>query len=320
MASQPAIVLILGSTRSGRSNFIDKLAEAEGAETSHGVGSQHDIRDIAVYLPDHREYVFVDTPGFDSAAKPTTDVLHMIADWLAKKYTGGALLTGVIFTHEITDHRMIDSLYETLDILCCICGDKAARRVRLVTTMWDQVKNPRAAENMVSQLEKNLWKPLLDAGARHMRFENTKESAWDIVKDLGAEREPLLLQQELVDEGKHLYETFAGHAVYLQSQKLLQEALQPSRRFWRGGWWWQDGTLIKQLEEQCKHIEMQLQKARRERRKMEMRHHPYWRQLSCLLFNPRTTVPDITENDLVVFVIGPTGAGKSWVRRADIVL
>ncbi|KAI5991964.1 hypothetical protein EDD15DRAFT_2144532, partial [Pisolithus albus] len=163
--------------------------------------------------------VFVDTPGFKDSVRPATEVLHMIADWLARKYREGALLTGVIFTHEITDHWMLDSLYEALDILCCICGDKAARRVRLVTTMWDQVEDPGLAEITISQLENNLWKPLLDAGARHMRFENSKQSAWDIVKDLGAEREPLLLQQELVDGAKHLYETFAGHALYLQSQK-----------------------------------------------------------------------------------------------------
>ncbi|KAI5993993.1 hypothetical protein EDD15DRAFT_2109321, partial [Pisolithus albus] len=170
--------------------------------------------------------VFVDTPGLKDSVRPAVEVLKMIADWLEMKYREGALLTGVIFTHEMINHRLRNSLLESLDIFCCICGNKAARRVRLVTTMWDQVKNPRAAEHTVSELEKNLWKPLLDAGARHMQFENSKQSAWSIIKDLGVEREALLLQEELVEAGKHLYETFAGRALYLQLQKLSQEELR----------------------------------------------------------------------------------------------
>ncbi|KAI6033673.1 hypothetical protein PISMIDRAFT_686708 [Pisolithus microcarpus 441] len=56
---------IMESMGSGRSNFIDKLAEPEGAKAPHGVGSRtRDIRDIAVKLYDHCEYVFVDAPGF----------------------------------------------------------------------------------------------------------------------------------------------------------------------------------------------------------------------------------------------------------------
>ncbi|KIK11924.1 hypothetical protein PISMIDRAFT_61664, partial [Pisolithus microcarpus 441] len=179
---------------------------------------------------DHRKYVFVDTPGFEGSVRPARDVLHTIADWLGEKYREGALLTGVIFTYDVTDSQMYDSLSESLDILCCICGDKAAGRVRLVTTMWDQVENPRLAENTVLQLETNLWKPLIDAGARHMRFENSRQSAWAIIEDLGIEREAFLLQQELVDAEKHLYETFAGRALYLQLQKLSREELQPKKR------------------------------------------------------------------------------------------
>ncbi|KAI6141056.1 hypothetical protein BKA82DRAFT_68085, partial [Pisolithus tinctorius] len=168
-----------------------------------------------------REYVFVDTPGFDNPDRPARDTLNTIADWLERKYRGGALLTGVVYTHRITSPRMDGLLRESLEIFCCICVAKAAGRVRLVTTMWGRVKDPRAAETMVSQLAENFWKPLLNAGARHMRFENSKQSAWDIVEDLVVEGQPLLLQQELVDETRNLYEMFAGHALYLQLQKLL---------------------------------------------------------------------------------------------------
>lgn len=77
---------------------------------------------------------------------------------------------------------------------------------------------------------------------------------------------------------------------------------------------------MKGLEAPCKHIEMQLHKARKERRRRETHHHPHWHRLSCFLFNPNTAVPDVSENDLVIFMVGPKGAGKSWVRSADIAL
>ncbi|KIK12623.1 hypothetical protein PISMIDRAFT_120524 [Pisolithus microcarpus 441] len=248
-------------------------------------------------LPDHREYVFVDTPGFNGAVRPATDVLHTITDWLAEKYKEGTLLTGVIFTHDVTNRQTHGSLY---DILCCLCGDKAASRVRLVTTMWDKVEDFGLAETTVSRMEKCIWKPLLDAGARHMRFENSKQSAWDIVQDLRMEREPLLLQQELVDARKHLYETFAGHALYLQFQKLTREEVQPNRQFWRFAGRRQVRRPVEQFQAECKHIEKQLQKARKERRRLQMQHHPYWRRWSCLLFNPNPSIPEVTENDFVI--------------------
>ncbi|KAI5993997.1 hypothetical protein EDD15DRAFT_2166842 [Pisolithus albus] len=292
---------IMGSMGSGRSNFIDKLTEPEGANAPHGIGSPtQDISEYAVMLGDHCEYVFVDTPGFNDSVRPAIQVLHTIADWLVRKYREGALLTGVIFTYEVTDFQMYDSLSESLDLFCCICGDKAARRVRLVTTMWEQVKDPLLAEITVSRLETNLWKPLLDAGARHMRFVNSKRSAWSIIKDLGVEREPLLLQQELVDAEKHLYETFAGRALYLQLQHLSQKELQPNMRFRQGAWRRQVGRPVNQLGADCEHIEKQLRKVQKERQRLKMRRHPYWHRLFFFLFNPNIATPEFTENCLVI--------------------
>ncbi|KAI6033615.1 hypothetical protein PISMIDRAFT_276021 [Pisolithus microcarpus 441] len=76
---------IMGSVGFGRSNFIDKLAELEGARAPHGVGSHTwDIRDIAVKLHDHCEHVFVDTPGFENSVRPAIQVFHTIVDWLGR--------------------------------------------------------------------------------------------------------------------------------------------------------------------------------------------------------------------------------------------
>ncbi|KAI6033504.1 hypothetical protein BKA83DRAFT_4486595 [Pisolithus microcarpus] len=46
------------------------LAEPEGAQAPHGVGSHtRDTRELAVKLYDHCEYVFVDTPGFKDSVR-----------------------------------------------------------------------------------------------------------------------------------------------------------------------------------------------------------------------------------------------------------
>ncbi|KAI6024269.1 hypothetical protein EDC04DRAFT_281911 [Pisolithus marmoratus] len=299
MVPKPAIVVVMGPAGSGRSNFINKLAGVDGAKTTYELRShaQDSIKEITVKLPDNREYMFVDTPGFNDPDQSARDVLHTIADWLERKYRGGVLLTGVVYTHGITERPFHRSLCKSLDIFSCICGDKAAQRVRLVTTMWDQVKDPRATENMVLQLEGNFWKPLLDAGARHMQFENSQQSAWDIVKDLGVERYPLLLQQELVIAGRSLYETSAGHALYLQ---FLQEKLESIAYFSGVARTRKDRRPAKQLGAECKQIETQLQNARRERQKMAMRRHSCWRRLTSFFLNPNIATPEVSEDDFVI--------------------
>ncbi|KAI6108244.1 hypothetical protein F5141DRAFT_1215985 [Pisolithus sp. B1] len=297
--------------------FIHKLMGIEGAKTARELAprTQVSIRQTTVKVPNNGEYMLVDTPGLNDPDQSARDILHMIADWLERKYREGHLLTGVIYTHGIANCQMDGLLRESLDIFSCICGDKAAGRVRLVSTMWDRVEDPQDAETIVSQLERNFWKPLLDAGARHMRFKNSKQSAWDIVKDLGGEGEPLLLQRELVDAGRTLYETFAGHTLYLQFQKFLQGEVEAHMKFLGVTSTRTARQLTKQLEVECKRIEMELRKARKARQRLEMCRHSYWHRLSSLFSNPNATMPEITENDLVIFVVGPTGAGKSWFTR-----
>lgn len=118
---------------------------------------------------------------------------------------------------------MSGSACKNLDMFTRLCGEKAARRVRLVTTGWDRENDKNMAECRVKQLENNFWKPLITAGARHCRFENTLESAWDIVRRATGDSEVLLLQKELIDMKRKLHRTSAGKALSFRLQKLFQE-------------------------------------------------------------------------------------------------
>lgn len=118
---------------------------------------------------------------------------------------------------------MSGTLRKNFDMFSRLCGEKAAERVRLVTTMWDKVKDMERVRSVVSLLEGETWRPLLDAGARHEKFENSPKSAWDIVIGLGVKTEALVLQEELVDAGRRLNETTAGKTLYSQYQKILDD-------------------------------------------------------------------------------------------------
>ncbi|KAI6134314.1 hypothetical protein EDD17DRAFT_1901444 [Pisolithus thermaeus] len=65
-----------------------------------------------------------------------------------------------------------------------LCGSKAVDRVCLVTTMWD-VAEKSEADEVEGALEGILWLSLIQAGTQSRRFENTLESAWNIVEGTG---------------------------------------------------------------------------------------------------------------------------------------
>jgi hypothetical protein len=105
-----------------------------------------------------------------------------------------------------------------------LCGDRAAHKVVLVTTMWDKI-DPALGERRQSELEYKYFHELLRRGATVMRFNNTYQSAWEIMDAIFAEseREAVLIQEELVDLNKRLNETSAGKALYSTLQNLLAD-------------------------------------------------------------------------------------------------
>ncbi|KAL4073381.1 P-loop containing nucleoside triphosphate hydrolase protein [Scleroderma citrinum] len=247
----------MGPTGSGKSNFVNKLTRSKEDKAASGLKSHtQGIREFSVDTSKGR-YVFVDTPGFDDTYRSDRDILRTIAEWLERKYRGNIKLSGIIYTHRITDNRMSGSVSKNLDLFGRLCGNKAAEHVLLVTTMWDRARDPNIAASRVAQLEGNFWKPLIEAGARHRKFENTTESAWDIVSDVvgGTEAEAVLLQEELVDAERKLNETTAGKALYTQFQRLLQEQKDAIKKLSEEAKTQQDPALARDLQETagCKH-------------------------------------------------------------------
>lgn len=154
-----------------------------------------------------------------------SDTHSAIIDLVFFRYKKDIKLSGVLYLHRISDNRMSGSPYRNLRMFGELCGDKAMKRVCLVSTMWDRVA-PDVAEKRETDMLGNYWKSMTESGARHNRFDNKEETAWKIVDDLiGSEkdRRVLLLQEELVELKKRLNETSAGLAIYADLLALLEK-------------------------------------------------------------------------------------------------
>ena len=74
---------------------------------------------------------------------------------------------------------------------------------------------------------------MIKLGSTTHRFENTRESAWDIVNHILQPRSPplsLLIQRELVDLHKLLPETAAGQCLREALERLLRDQKDMARR------------------------------------------------------------------------------------------
>jgi len=134
----------------------------------------------------------------------------------------------VLYLHRITDNRIAGSAYRNLNLFGKICGDKPARKVIYVTTMWDKVKpwDIDISESRAKDLTTDFWTPMLVLGARTLRFLNTEESAKAIVSELlssDSEAQVLLIQEEMVDLNRDIIETQAAKTLYNDLQKTLSK-------------------------------------------------------------------------------------------------
>ncbi|KAI6013831.1 P-loop containing nucleoside triphosphate hydrolase protein [Pisolithus marmoratus] len=298
----------MGPTGSGKSNFINKLTDSEEEPGADKLEScTQGIREFTVNLAAGKHYVFVDTPGFDDTYRSDRDILRTIAEWLEKKYRGKVKLTGVIYTHRISNNRMSGSVCKNLDLFSQLCGDKAAQCVRLVTTMWDNQKpeNTEIWQSRVSHLEGNFWKPLISLGARHERFFNTQQSAWNIINGLVQARTPLvrgdstdvtkelfeasarntlLIQEEMVDAEKKLNETSAGRALYSQFKKVLLEQKETLKNL-ADAVAEKDPSAREQLRQEHKQAEAEMQKIIEDMERMKI---PLGRRIALFFGGKKT--------------------------------
>ncbi|KAJ3516868.1 hypothetical protein NLJ89_g861 [Agrocybe chaxingu] len=231
-------IAIMGATGSGKTSFINTASESDFLVGQGLQSCTEDVKMTNTFRVDGRPVRLVDTPGFDDTTRSDFDILKTIADYLTSAYKEGKTLSGVIYTHRITDTRMSGISRKNFRMFRKVCGESTLKNVVIMTNMWGSIEQS-IAEAREEELanEELCFKPVLEAGAKMLRHAGTRESAHDVLRHiLGSHGGPVVLdiQKELVDEHKDLENTAAGDAcideLAKEAERRHQEGMQKIQR------------------------------------------------------------------------------------------
>ena len=183
---------------------------------------------------------------------------------------------------------MSGSAFKNLQLFGRLCGDTPLHRARLVTTMWDMVKDRSVAERREAELVNEFWQPLISEGASIARSNGTKALALQIVDELiyaTGSKDELLLQEEIVEQHKRLNETEAGKVLYSRFQKLLAEQRDTLKELADQAKLQNDSALATSLQEEYNKVSAQLEQTFEEMKAMKI---PLARRILLLLFGRKS--------------------------------
>ncbi|KZP22865.1 hypothetical protein FIBSPDRAFT_713480, partial [Athelia psychrophila] len=217
------ILRVMGATGSGKSTFINLISGSKLRVGTDLKSCTSDVHETAPFSFGGRSVVLFDTPGFDDTTKSDTDILKLIAKFLADTYQNGAILSGVIYMHRISDVRMGGIAVRNFSMFRKLCGEKSLKNVAIVTNFWSEVA-PAVGAAREGQLRSDdgFFKPVLDKQAKLLRHDGTLAGARMIVAEI-VKNHPMALgiQEEMVDEKKSILETAAGTEL---NRELVEQA------------------------------------------------------------------------------------------------
>lgn len=137
--------------------------------------------------------------------------------------------------------------------------------------MWGEVSHD-VGESRESELSSNVFKPVLDKGARIARHYDTAQSAHDVIRMIMGNH-PLVLQiqRELIDEHKDIVNTAAGEAInreldeqirrhQVELNAIQEEMMQASKE--------KDEETRQELEEEARKLQEQMEKIKKDSEEM----------------------------------------------------
>ncbi|CAO2649617.1 Nn.00g070020.m01.CDS01 [Neocucurbitaria sp. VM-36] len=221
------LIAVMGVTGCGKSTFINHLTDSD-IKVGHGLESCTD--NIGIYpcwFEDRRRFYLIDTPGFDDPYLLDSEVLKMIAYFLAATYSRNVKLADIVYMHAITDSKMRGSAMKNLAMFQALCGTSSLEHVVLASSKWDQLTHPNS-HNVGERREKelaenpNFWGDMLQSGSAMFRYENTRTSALKVINHIMNARGLAVLdiQRQLIDQKQRLHETSAGQVVQRELNEL----------------------------------------------------------------------------------------------------
>ena len=156
---------------------------------------------------------FIDTPGFDDTDTKDSDILKVI--WEHISSIKDLRLSGLLYLHRITDDRVGGTAMKNLRMFQKLVGDDSMKNVVLVTTMWGKLQRPDDGDARVKQLTETgqFWGGMITSGARHERYDGTREDALRIIHMMLYNPPRKLQIQEELESGQRLTGTAAGKEV-----------------------------------------------------------------------------------------------------------
>ncbi|KAJ4317353.1 hypothetical protein N0V84_007410 [Fusarium piperis] len=230
-----SLIAVMGVTGSGKSNFLRHLigkGEEKRPTVGHNLYSCTQKTEMYECRLGNKQVVFFDTPGFDDTYRGDADVLADVAQVLSSSYKNNLKLNGIIYLHRIKDERMTNALMRNLTMFRNLCGDAAFQNVVLVTTFWDELQDQAKGEGREQQLldRDEWWGYMAAKGSNTLRFQNTRESALEIVsKVIDLDIVTLQVQEEMVNKGLEVDQTTAGEALnseLTEQRKAFERALE----------------------------------------------------------------------------------------------
>jgi hypothetical protein len=155
----------------------------------------------------------IDTPGFDDTDLSDTDILELIAQFLATTYQHKKFLSGIILLQPINTNRVQGTEKRRTRLFEKVCGQNASPNIVIGTTMWSEMSdqaegNRRTRERMA---DKMFWGAMVGEGARVEKHNDGSRSARRIVKMVLDKKAVVLqLQSELVAKDGKIIDTSAG--------------------------------------------------------------------------------------------------------------
>ncbi|KII85056.1 hypothetical protein PLICRDRAFT_178816 [Plicaturopsis crispa FD-325 SS-3] len=271
--NQEVAIAVMGATGSGKTTFINL---ASGSRLRVGRGLQSCTGTIQVAQPfqlDGRSVTLIDTPGFDDTTRSDTDILKMIAQYLAVAYQNKHRLHGVIYIHRISDNRLGGVSRRNFKMFRELCGDTSLKNVIIATNMWGEV-DLSVGEAREAELarEDMFFKPVLEKGAQLLRHENTLASAQALLRTiLDNHPIPLRIQHELIDERKNIAQTAAGEELnreFIEQERKHREEMAVLKQEMQEAIQARDHETRKELEEEQRKLEKEMARVHQDSQKL----------------------------------------------------
>ncbi|KAG6918306.1 hypothetical protein DXG01_015398 [Tephrocybe rancida] len=180
------IILVIGEAGAGKSSFINSAIDRNVASVSDGyIQGSHTKTFAPFVIDDHSNprspgrIILVDTPGFNDS--PLGDIVNVqrISAFLATQPRKAS--AGIIYIYDITNDRF--SSGDSVMNPSKFSHVSASRNVLLTTVKWSELLSQAKGERR-QELIRTEWAHIFDDGARIVPFDDSPDSARDIVNQV----------------------------------------------------------------------------------------------------------------------------------------